>query len=69
MAKELAKNIYVTVPVETANKAANMARITKEVLGKLGCLGCHSGFNIRFILDGGEMFKFNEKFDIKGTRF
>ena len=69
MPRELAKNIYVTVPAETANKAANMAKITKEVLGKLGCLGCHSGYNIKFILDSGELFKFNEKFEMKASRF
>jgi hypothetical protein len=68
MARELAKDIYVTVPAEIGNKAANMARITKEILGKLGHPGCHSGFNIKFIFDSGERFKFNEKFEMTSSR-
>jgi hypothetical protein len=70
MPRALGKNIYVTVPTETANKATNMAKITKEVLGKIGCPACHSGFNIKFVLEKDqEVFKFNEKLESKASNF
>ena len=40
--------VHVSVPVGIYYSAEKMATVTKEVLGRLGCLGCHSGFDIRF---------------------
>lgn len=53
------KTVHVTVPVSVANNFDKMQRVTKTVLGKLGCSGCHSGFDIRFIQE--MQFVFNEK--------
>lgn len=39
-------NIYV--PGDAFNDLKKMNEITKSVLGKLGCGGCHSGFDLRF---------------------
>ena len=70
MPRELSKNIYVTVPAETARKAANMAKITKDVLGKLGCLGCHSGYYIRFLIEKEQdLFKYNDALEGKQSVF
>lgn len=40
--------VNVSVPVGVYYNADRMATVTREVLGRLGCLGCHSGFDIRF---------------------
>ncbi len=40
--------VHVSVPVGIYYNADKMAMVTKEVLGRLGCLACHSGFDIRF---------------------
>ena len=40
--------VHVSVPVGIYYNADKMATVTKEVLGRLGCLACHSGFDIRF---------------------
>jgi serine protease inhibitor ecotin len=54
--------IYVTVPTSVAYDYNKMDRITKTVLGKLGCEGCHSGFDIRFLNES--RFRFNEKLEL-----
>lgn len=41
--------VHVKVPSQTFHHLDKMQAVTKEVLGRLGCLGCHSGFDIRFI--------------------
>jgi hypothetical protein len=53
--------VHVSVPAGAANNLALMQKITASILGKLGCLGCHSGFDIRFIQE-----ELNFKADIKG---
>lgn len=40
--------IHVTVPSSVANNFDKMAHVTKSVLAKLGCEGCHSGKQIIF---------------------
>jgi len=51
--------VHVTVPVSLAYNLDKMQAVTKTVLGKLGHVGCHSGFDLRFIHEND--FKFNEK--------
>jgi hypothetical protein len=53
------KTVYVSVPASLAFNYDKMQGITKTVLGKLGCLGCHSGFDLRF--NNENIFVFNEK--------
>jgi len=53
--------VHVSVPASASNNLAMMQKITANVLGKLGCLGCHSGFDIRFHNE-----ELNFKADIKG---
>ena len=53
------RTVHVTVPVSLANNFEKMQSVTKQVLGKLGCGGCHSGFDFRFIHE--HEFNFNEK--------
>jgi hypothetical protein len=70
MPREFSKTVYITVPEETARKAANMTKITKDVLGKLGCLGCHSGFYLKFLIEKNqEMFKYNADLEGKQSQF
>jgi hypothetical protein len=60
------KPIYVTVPASVAFDLGKMNKITETVLGKLGCPGCHSGFDLRF--DFERRFAFDEKLAIIGQR-
>jgi len=60
------KPIYVTVPASVAYDLGKMKKVTETVLGKLGCPGCHSGFDIRF--DFERRFAFDEKLAIIGQR-
>lgn len=54
--------IYITVPTSAAYDLDKMNKITKTVLGKLGCEGCHSGFDIRFLNE--TRFRFNERLEM-----
>jgi hypothetical protein len=40
--------VSVHVPVEVLWDFERVTDLRKEILGKLGCLGCTSGFDIRF---------------------
>lgn len=55
--------VTVMVPASVASDLTRMNEITKKVLGKLGCLGCHSGRDIRFILE--RDFRFDEKLNFQ----
>ncbi len=63
LSKAGSKTIRVTVPASTAFNLESMNKITAEVLGKLGCPGCHSGFDIRF--DFERRFVFDEKLQLR----
>ena len=41
--------VTVHVPLEVTFDLDKMAKITKQVLGKLGCDGCHSGRILEFV--------------------
>lgn len=43
------RTVQVSVPQAIAFDAKKMTKVTASVLRKLGCPGCHSGFDIRFI--------------------
>jgi len=43
--------VRVTVPASIARDLDRMAVVTKDVLGRLGCPQCHSGFDIRFDIE------------------
>lgn len=53
--------VRVAIPAGAASNLALMQKITANVLGKLGCLGCHSGYYLRFYFED-----LNFKADIKG---
>jgi hypothetical protein len=43
--------VNVRVPAEVAFDIEKVQQIQKEILGRLGCVACCSGFDIRFILE------------------
>jgi hypothetical protein len=57
-----AKAVRVTVPVKVLYDRKALNKVTDEVLGRLGCLGCHSGFDIRFLLE--QDYSVNEKLEV-----
>lgn len=58
------RTVYVAAPRGIGNDIDKMFRLTRNVLGKLGCDGCHSGFDLRFIGGGDPIFFGNEKSEI-----
>lgn len=57
-----AKTFVVTVPASVAFDFKKMVKVQEIILSKLGCPGCHSGFDIRFQLD--HQFRFNENLEL-----
>lgn len=43
--------VTIAIPFDAASDLKKMNRITESLLGRLGCAGCHSGFDIRFVLE------------------
>lgn len=43
--------VTVRLPGEVAYDLEKSQAVIKDLVGKLGCPGCHSGFDIRFILE------------------
>jgi len=57
------KVVNVSVSADLHNNFDAMQRVTKSVLGKLGCEGCHSGFDIRY--DVASQFVADEKGNVR----
>lgn len=45
---ETARTVHVAISPEIAFDAKKMQKVTANLLGRLGCPACHSGFDIRF---------------------
>ena len=58
-----ARTVHIGVPRRVSDDLKHMTAITAQVLGRLGCPGCHSGFDLRF---GPDVFVFNEKGELAG---
>lgn len=43
--------VTIAVPASVAGDLKKINQVTKEILGRLGCLGCHSGFDLRFVIE------------------
>ena len=43
--------VTVKIPASAAYDFDKMTRVTKTILDKLGCGGCHSGHDIRFLVE------------------
>lgn len=43
--------VQVRVTPEVFASLDTMGKVTAETLGRLGCPGCHSGFDIRYVLE------------------
>jgi hypothetical protein len=56
--------VTVAIPVDVGNDLDKMNKVTREILGRLGCAGCHSGFDLRFVLE--RDFRVNPALEIEG---
>ena len=43
-----ARTVFISVTPDVAYDAKKMQKVTANLLGRLGCPGCHSGYDIRF---------------------
>jgi len=43
------RSVRIVVPREVAFNLERMQKVTANLLGRLGCSQCHSGFDIRFL--------------------
>jgi len=48
LTSSLGQVVNVRIPAGFAHNFDAMQKVTRTVLGKLGCEGCHSGFDIRY---------------------
>lgn len=55
----------VRVDAATFGDLGRMREITAETLGRLGCGECHSGWDIRFLLDRVQDFRVNPKGELQ----
>jgi hypothetical protein len=46
---EAMRIVHVKVPAAVFNHLDKMQALTKEIVGRLGCTPCHSGFDIRWV--------------------
>lgn len=54
--------VRVTLPAEAYYNLDQFQKLQKDILGKLGCLGCTSGYDIRYNLQ--TRFQIDEKLNI-----
>lgn len=55
--------VRVSVPASVHNNLEMIQKVQREILGKLGCLGCCSGWDIRF--DFQKQFSVDKQLNIK----
>ncbi|MFZ0898443.1 MAG: hypothetical protein WAN21_03990 [Candidatus Sulfotelmatobacter sp.] len=59
--------VRVAVPAKVYGNLEQMQTITRNVLGRFGCLGCHSGIDIRFVVE--ENFAVDENLNLTAVPF
>lgn len=57
------EEVQVHVPLDLLWDLENLTRVKKEILGRLGCLACTSGFDIRW--KGSREFVVNPALEIR----
>jgi hypothetical protein len=57
--------IRVSVPVKVLNDLDSIQRVQADVLGRLGCQACCSGFDIRF--DVARQFLVDEQLNVRSS--
>ena len=62
---DIGRTVRVSVPAEVAFNFDKMNKVTATVLGRLGCPACHSGFDIRFMIE--RDFVVNAKLEVIGA--
>lgn len=45
------RTVRIVVPAEVHSSLESMQQVTKEVMTRLGCAPCHSGWDLRFELE------------------
>lgn len=58
--------VRVTVPVSVYFNLDQMQKVQREILGRLGCMACTSGWDIRYDIE--HMFEVNEKLEVRPGR-
>lgn len=56
------KMVTVTVSAAAFNDLDEMGKITAQALGRLGCTECHSGYDIRYLIE--RDFRVNPKGEV-----
>ena len=63
-AHEAQNIVRIRIPADVAFNLDKMHKVTTSVLGRLGCPACHSGFDIRFVVE--RDFVVNSKLEFVG---
>lgn len=48
LSRNTGRTVQVTIPAEVAFDLESFQKVQKDILGRLGCMACCSGFDIRF---------------------
>lgn len=59
--------VRVAVPAKVYSNLEQMQTITRNLLGRFGCLACHSGIDIRFVVE--ENFTVDENLKLTAVPF
>ena len=62
-ARPIDRVVNVTLPAEVAFDLDRFSKVQKDILGKLGCRACCSGFDIRW--DFARQFQVDEDLNIR----
>lgn len=60
---QVASNVVtVRIPASVAYNFDQITKVTQNILGKLGCGGCHSGRDIRLVIE--DYYRVDEKLNV-----
>ena len=58
------KIVRVSIPASVANDLGKFNKVQKDILGRLGCMACCSGWDIRYDLE--QRFLVDTKLKVRG---
>jgi hypothetical protein len=61
------RTVQVTIPAEVAFDLDRFQTVQKDILGRLGCMACCSGWDIRFDIE--RRFIVDSKLDVRAVGF
>jgi hypothetical protein len=71
--RRFGSQVDILLPGRVDGDLESIERVTRDVLGRLGCPGCHSGFDLRFRILEETMkqpaFKVDQELNVEEVKF